>query len=299
MNGVIAMRQITRRSTLASLGGIIGGIPASAAASGQLSKELEELREIASQKYGKQEARVGTRIVEEEIKNKRKENLSEQETYRRISNRIKHRTETSQWGAAVERVDSRRTELLDNRLSGGSDIGTQNDQDCNCTGSDRTYIDIDDSEQDLDDSGGAAVKASTSVTYDRERTFVETGLYGSGYALTRLFGSVNISTDSDYDVTSEYYRNFEVAGAQCVVSLFVRPSYGGVNAKAVETAEASREGTVKYTKTFSLNGGTTYDIGAELISEGSSSSTEGNIADAYTSSEGRKLTVEELSIVEH
>lgn len=311
--------KISRRSALGVLGvGTatvigIGGI--TAATSSSIPEEDQEwFYQRTKEQYGAAEADIALEIVKGEYAKREKQNLSDEITYQNITSALLDHPDTPKGSADLRAVleDLRLINDFDHSTNvsatssegggGGGDVGTQGETCTDCGGSgDKYVIAVDSSEQETKDAYGSTTKAHTNVDNNNQRGYVMTGVYGAGHATTRLFGTYYVPSDGDYDVNAEYFRRTHVNGAQAKISIAVRPSYGGWNAEPVEILGAPREGSVTKTKTFTLNGGYYYDLGVELIAEGASSSTEGDISDTHNwaSDTLRHLHVGELSIVQY
>lgn len=287
----------------------IGSLSIVQAKSSPVEEALDEFRSNVSEKYGKKEAKVATKIVGKNLRKYRKGNISEQEAYEKSTEEILQNPYTDQGSADIRRYRNKMSRLKRTKqdsemlttMSGETEAiicpGT-----CGGGGGDVTYhMQIEGGSYDHDGSYAEVSKADYSTSAGRQRSYVVTGLYGSGVATSKLWGQYMPANDGYFDITMDYNRNVEVNGAQLTMNIFVRykdSSAGGTMRKTVETITTSRSGQKSFMEQFHLNGDYIYEIGLEAVAEGSSNSAEGNIADAYDMGVDRKVTINDMILTQ-
>lgn len=240
--------------------------------------DFKEWRAEVAKMYGQHEADIALSIVKEHYSRE----LSSDERFDAITADILAHSETPKGSEALRTFLALREDTGSNNDGGtNNEVGTTENT-CDCGGSDGSYvIALDGKLTDTYKAYSGEAQARASYVDPYAETYAQTGIYGGGWAIAQVWGSYYVSANTTANVMGDVYRKVYVSGAECVISLGVRPSYGGWNWEPTETLLSSTAGNNSYSKTFDLDGPYWYDIGIQVKSQGSGASTQGKVADSF------------------
>lgn len=160
-------------------------------------------------------------------------------------------------------------------------------------------------EADKNTSGGGSAHADVEFYYaggglyvcDKQKVEAGAFIYGSSWAYVRFYYTYTPDTTGDYKLTIDYYRNGKAVSGAAEMSLYARDSSGSLNNKVVESVNTDVSGNTSRYKTFTLEGGKTYDLGFQTRCTASTGGG-GSFGDFYENSrhvDPPSITVEKVN----
>lgn len=146
-----------------------------------------------------------------------------------------------------------------------------------------TSLTLDESWTDSGSSLNSEAHADVDVGSDTLHSLVNCAVAGSGHAEARLLTDFSPSSDGDYEIAVEYYRNADMYLGTGKIHVVVEDDFGGVDKHELEELKGGANGTVtRSAEDVTLDSGTTYQLGVEVQTTAGTTGAI-SIADFYNS----------------
>lgn len=119
--------------------------------------------------------------------------------------------------------------------------------------------------------GSGAAIAENGIVFGNEvgipdimRSWANADVYGAAWGEVEFYIEITPSETGDFEVEIPYYRLGNASTGSATISLYTINSNGSKNLKTIEEPSAGVDGKTSRYKTFTLNGGETYELGFRL-----------------------------------